>query len=325
MTEPQFSTWSGMPGRFDVAWQRLYDVNVGASARDEQDLVTVMAKLEEEYNDLLTTSTDEENAVQARFQELKDQQRASWDALWAYWQTEFKADVANTTTLYDAAMVWKEDVPSQLGEHEATIQSSTARMEWTGPGATAYGEKLPDQVQAMGDLKQHVQTVGYGVEQGAFVLGGIYTSILNDVEGLADAIEELAGDASGETFGVRVYNARLWMDDSLELLQEYRSGVGLYDGDVADANAAMTDSVADAAVLNGPRWPVASSESIQDMQPGTPENPPPTIPPGGADPNPEPGPQATNPDTGTPTETTPEDPSNLDRTNTSDVGDEGND
>lgn len=322
MSQPDFSSWSSMPSRLTTAWNDLEAAKNTAHDRDRAEMEAVMAKLEEEYNDAFTTSTDEENAVWDRFDELKGQMDDAWTALKACWDSKFSADVPNAKTVYEAARTWKEDVLAGLGDHENVIAQSPARMKWTGPGAEAYAEKLPDQVQAMADLKGHVQTAAYGAEQGALLLGGVYTAVLSEVEGLAEAIDGLPGDDSGSTFANRIYNVRFYLEDYLETLEKYHSGDGVWDAPASDAQTAMSDSVPQADVLSTPNWPVASAESMQDMQPGTPTAPPAPITP----PVPEPPPVTpTGPDT---TDTTPpaaEDRSNQERTDTSDVGDEGND
>lgn len=322
MSAPQFSSWSSMPSRLATAWDVLAAARDLAHDRDRADMEAVMARLEEEYDGWFSTSGDEEQAVWDRFDELKKQMDDAWTALKGYWDEEFSADVPNAKVVYEAARTWKEDVLAGLGDHEVVIARSMARMKWTGPGAEAYAGKLPDQVQAMADLKGHVQTVAYGAEQGALLLGGIYTAVLGDLEALAQVLEGLPGDPSGATFANRIYNVAFLLEDYRQTLEKYHSGEGVWDGQAEDASTAMSDSVPQAAVLSTPGWPVASSESLQDMRPGTPTAPPTPLTP----PVPEEPPAApTAPDTTDPTPTTPVDRSNQERTDTVDVGEEGED
>ncbi|MVA77429.1 hypothetical protein GC722_15570 [Auraticoccus sp. F435] len=323
MSTPDFSSWSAMPGKLTEAWQALKEMTATAEQRDRDEMDAVMDKLDEEYNGWFTTSGDEEDAVWARFDELVAEMNTAWDELHGYWTDEFAGHVSKAKLVYDAAVVWKDDVTAKLGDHENTIATSQARMHWTGPGAEAYGKKLPDQVQAMADLKGHVATAAYGVEQAAAVLGGVYTAILNDVEGLTDAVDALPGDDSGTTFGNRVYNTRYYLEGYLETLKSYHSGDGVWSDPAGDARTAMETTVPEAKVLSTPSWPVASSESMQDMRPGAPTAPPAPITP----PAPDPEQQTQQPQQLPQTGHTPEsvDRSNQERTDTVEVGDEGND
>lgn len=317
--------WSSMAADLAEAWQELADANDTAHTRDEADMDKVMDVLNERFDGWFSTSGDEEQSVWDRFHDIRAEQTQAYDDLKTYWDDHLAEDVPNTKLVYDAAMAWTDGVLPELGDHETTIAQSPARMQWTGPGAEAYSKKLPDQVAAMGELKTHITNAADGAERAAGIMATIYGAILNDLGTLATTIEDLPGDSTGATFAVRMYNARAMMDQYKETLEKYYSGEGVWDDAADDASAIMAESEPDAEVLNAGTWPVASSESLQDMQPGTPTNPGPTpqLPQPPTEPTTPTAP--VQPDLSDVDQPTPVDPSNQDRTNTEDVGDEAND
>lgn len=297
VTAPQsYSNWSTTASNIETSWSDLSEALKSAQTADEADLQKTYEWAEDEYDDCGPADAESERQnIEDRFNQIRDLMWQRWDEVKLAWDDPFKRDLQKPKSLADAAEAWTADILEKLGDHETTLDQSTTRMQWTGPGAEAYAKRVPEQTAAMRDLKVHIQNAEAGARSSADTLA----ALLLATQQAADAARgKIAGPVTVDptkNFAVRMDRAVHYLEWLKTEVDEFKAGDAEWRENFGDVEQQVSNSVPDAAQLNSDAWPVASTQSLQDMEPGSNSNIPeqPTAPT-------TPDTTVPQPDTGTP-------------------------